>query len=139
MIESADYYSMVKSSNQTIIDKQKGVHAKEVKLAIQHLLNKVKKLNLVPSTGPSGLSRPSLSGRTSAPRQFKNNKFLLPYGTRYINNELPMGVELDQYMFILEPEPGIFYLNSQNHMCFNALMTFLLLPLNICFIFSWKD
>ncbi|CAI9275848.1 unnamed protein product [Lactuca saligna] len=70
-----------------------------VKLAIQQLLNKVKKLNLVPSAGPS---RPSSSGRTSAPRQSNNTKFLIPYGTWYINNELPVGVEPVQYLLISE-------------------------------------
>ena len=80
---------------QGIIDKHKGVHAQEVKLAINHLLNKVMKLNFVPSVGPSsiGQSRPPTSGRTSAPRQSKNTKFLLPYKTQYINSELPVGVE----------------------------------------------
>ncbi|CAI9290131.1 unnamed protein product [Lactuca saligna] len=43
---------------QEIIEKNKGIHPREVKLAIHQLLNKVKKLNLVPSTGPS---RPSTS------------------------------------------------------------------------------
>ncbi|CAI9266031.1 unnamed protein product [Lactuca saligna] len=76
-----------------IIGKHKGIHAQVVKLAIQKLLNKVKKLNLVPSVGPS---RPSTSGRTVTPR----------------------GVEPIQHMFIREPEHGIFYLDSQNRMCF---------------------
>ncbi|CAI9272071.1 unnamed protein product [Lactuca saligna] len=35
---------------QEIIDKHKGIHAQEVKLAIQQLLSKVKKLNLVSSS-----------------------------------------------------------------------------------------
>ncbi|CAI9272198.1 unnamed protein product [Lactuca saligna] len=69
----------------------------------------------MPSSGPS---RSSPSGRTGAPRQSKNTKFLLTYGTRYINNKLLVGVEPIQYMFILEPEYGIFYLDSHNQICF---------------------
>ncbi|CAI9285229.1 unnamed protein product [Lactuca saligna] len=57
----------------------------EVKLVIQQLLNKVKKLNLVSSVGRS---RPASSRRTSAPKQSKNTKFLLPYGMRHINDLL---------------------------------------------------
>ncbi|CAI9282794.1 unnamed protein product [Lactuca saligna] len=67
---------------------------------------------------PVGPSRPSSSGRTGAPRQSKNTKFMLPYGTRYINNDLPLDVEPVQYMFIREPKHVIFFLESQNHMCF---------------------
>ncbi|CAI9296761.1 unnamed protein product [Lactuca saligna] len=105
---------------QGINDKHKGVHAQEVKLVIQQLLNKVKKLNLVPSVGPSsaGQSIPSSSGRTRAPRKYKNTMCLLPYKTQYINNELPMGVELVQYTFSPEPEHGIFSLDRLNHMCY---------------------
>ncbi|CAI9285240.1 unnamed protein product [Lactuca saligna] len=52
-----------------IIDQHKGVHAQEVKLAVQHLLNKLKKLNLVPSVGLSASSyRLASSGRTGAPK-----------------------------------------------------------------------
>lgn len=50
---------------QELIDKHKDIHPREVKLAIHQLLNKVKKLNLVPSTSPP---RPSISGRTGAPK-----------------------------------------------------------------------
>ncbi|CAI9300651.1 unnamed protein product [Lactuca saligna] len=100
---------------QEIINKHKGSHAQEVTLAIQQLLNKVKKLNRVPSLGPS---RPSTPGRPCAPRQSNNTKFLLLYGTRYINNKLPTGVEPIQYMFIRELEHSIFYLDGQNYMCF---------------------
>ncbi|CAI9260052.1 unnamed protein product [Lactuca saligna] len=102
-----------------IINKYKSVHAQEVKLEIQQLLNKVKKPNLVPSTGPlASSSRSASSGRTDAPQHSKTTRFLLPYGTRYINDELPIGVEPIQYMFIPKPEHGIFYLNSQNQICF---------------------
>lgn len=38
---------------QDIIDKHKGIHAQEVKLALQQLISKVNKLNLVPSAGSS--------------------------------------------------------------------------------------
>ncbi|CAI9293938.1 unnamed protein product [Lactuca saligna] len=100
---------------QQSIDKNKGIHAQEMELAIQQLLIKVKKLNLVSLVGPS---RPSYSTRIGAPKQSKITMFLLPYGTRYINNKLPTGVEPVQYMFIREPEHGIFYLYSQHHMCF---------------------
>ena len=48
----------------------------------------------------------------------KCTKFLLPYGTPYINNKLPVGVELFQHLLIWEPKHGILYLDSQNQMCF---------------------
>ncbi|CAI9276066.1 unnamed protein product [Lactuca saligna] len=74
---------------QEIIYKQIGVQSQEVKLAIQHLINKVKKLNLMPSVGPS---QPSTSERTGKPRFSKYTKFLLSYGTPYINNKLSIGL-----------------------------------------------
>ncbi|CAI9279423.1 unnamed protein product [Lactuca saligna] len=86
---------------QEILNKLKGIHALEVKLAIQQLLIKVKKLNLVPS---ADLSRPSSSRRTGSPRQSKNTKFLPPYGTRYIKKELSVGLnhfELERGYWVL--------------------------------------
>ncbi|CAI9286295.1 unnamed protein product [Lactuca saligna] len=80
-----------------------------VKLAIRQLLNEVKKLNLMSLAGPS---KPSTSGRTRAPRRSKYTKFILPYGTHYMNNELLVGIEPIQHMFIREPEHGIFYIDS---------------------------
>ncbi|CAI9283742.1 unnamed protein product [Lactuca saligna] len=94
---------------QEIIDLHNGIHAHELKLAISKLLNKVKKLHLVLSAGPS---TPSSSGRTYAPRESYNTKFLLPYVTWYINNELPGDVEPVRYMLIPEPEHGILYHDS---------------------------
>ncbi|CAI9267623.1 unnamed protein product [Lactuca saligna] len=44
-----------------IINKKKGVHAQEVKLAILHVFNKVEKLNLVLSAAPSASSSISTS------------------------------------------------------------------------------
>ncbi|CAI9280263.1 unnamed protein product [Lactuca saligna] len=115
---------------QEIISKHKGIHAQEVKLAIETLINKVKKLNLVPSVGPS---QPSTSERTSKPKISKSTKFLLPYGTRYINNKKSVGIEPIQHMFIWELEHGIFYLASQNQMCFQHIEDLLDAPIEHLF------
>ncbi|CAI9296816.1 unnamed protein product [Lactuca saligna] len=66
-----------------INDKYKGIHDQEVKLEIHQLLNKVKKLNIVPSVGPlASSSRSASPGRTVTPYQSKNTTFILPYRTR---------------------------------------------------------
>ncbi|CAI9263500.1 unnamed protein product [Lactuca saligna] len=116
-----------------IIDKHKGIHAQEVTLAIPQLLNNVKKLSLLPLVG---LFRPSSLGRTGAPRQSKNTNFLLLYDIRYIHNEFLAGVKPVQYMFSLEIEHGIIYLDT---CAFKELMIFLLPPLKGWFIFAWRD
>lgn len=82
---------------QEIISIHKGVHAQEVKWAIQHLINKVKNLTLVPSSRPS---QQSTLERTSKPKMSKYTKFILPYGTPYINNKQLEGMEPIQHMFI---------------------------------------
>lgn len=63
-------------------------------------------------------SQPSTSERASKPKISKYTNFLLPHGSPYINNKLLVGVEPVQHMFTREPEHGIFYLDSQNHICF---------------------
>lgn len=88
-----------------------------MKLAIQQLLNKVKKLNVMPL---AGLSRSSTSGRIGTPIMSSYTKFLLLYGTRYNNKMLVVGVEPVQHMFIREPKHGIFYIDSPNNMCFQC-------------------
>lgn len=70
-----------------IIGKHKGIRAQEVKLALQHLINKVKNLNLVPSVG---YSQQSSSSTTPKPRMTRHTKYFLLFGTLYINNKLPI-------------------------------------------------
>lgn len=50
----------------------------------------------------------------------KYTKFLISYGTRYINNKLHVGVEPIQHMLIQEPKHGIFYFDSHNQMFFQC-------------------
>ncbi|CAI9283974.1 unnamed protein product [Lactuca saligna] len=88
---------------------------KEVKLTLQQLISKVKNLNLVPFVGSS---QQSSSTTTPNPRMSIHTKYLLPFHTIYINNKLPLGVELIKCIFIWEPVHDILYLASQNHMCF---------------------
>ncbi|CAI9290142.1 unnamed protein product [Lactuca saligna] len=93
------------------------IHAKEVKLELQQLINKFKKLNLVPLAGSS---QAFTTDKTCKPKTFEFSKYLLPFGIVYINKKLPMGVEPIHHMFIWEPEHGIFHLNNQNQMCFQC-------------------
>lgn len=102
---------------QDIITKHKGIHTEELKLALQQMINKLKRLNLVPSVGPS---QPFTSTTTPKQRKSKKFKFLLPFGTVYTNKRFPVSVESIQHLIIREPEHDILYLDEQNHMCFEC-------------------
>ncbi|CAI9292107.1 unnamed protein product [Lactuca saligna] len=88
-----------------------------MKLELQQLITKAKKLNLVPS---ADLKLPFLIKHVS-PKCPKFTKLLLPFGIVYINNKLLVGVEPIQHVFIWEPKHGIFYLDNQNQMCFQRI------------------
>lgn len=102
---------------QNIIATHKGIHAQELKVALNQLIEKCQRLKLIPA--PSSKS-PSAGTSSAAPRRSKSKHipFLLPYGTRYINNTLPAGVEPVQYKFIRQPEHGMFYMDANFQMCF---------------------
>ncbi|CAI9279872.1 unnamed protein product [Lactuca saligna] len=59
------------------------------------------------------LVKPSTSGKTGASRRSIYTKFLLPYGTRYINNERLVGIKSIQHMFMQEPEHGLHHIELE--------------------------
>ena len=73
-----------------IIKNHKGIHAQELKLTLDILINKVKGLDLVLAEKHK---TPSTSASTSRSRKSTNVDFLLPFGTKYINNSLLVGVD----------------------------------------------
>ena len=92
---------------QNIIATHKGIHAQELKVALNRLIEKCQRLKLIPAP-PS--KTPSAGTSSAAPRRSKSKHipFLLPYGTRYINNTLPVGVEPVQYVPV-HPTPRAWY------------------------------
>ena len=100
---------------QSIIENHKGIHAEELKLALKSLIEKIKKLDLVLADKDK---RPSTSSSAPKSSRTPHSVFLYPYGTRYIDNSLPAGVEPVQHFFIRSPEHGIFYMDSNHQMCF---------------------
>ena len=105
----------------SIVSKHKSKAAAEVKIAIETLIDKVRRLGLIPSEDKpkrrSSSSAIASSSRSVNPSKPDPCQLLLPYGTRIINNSLPAGVEPVQHKFIPEPEHGIFYFDG-NRMCF---------------------
>ncbi|KAL4590854.1 hypothetical protein LXL04_003798 [Taraxacum kok-saghyz] len=102
---------------QEIIVTHQGIHALELKVALNQLIEKCQRLKLIPA--PQSKT-PSAGTSSAAPRRSKSKHipFLLPYGTRYINNTPPTGVEPVQYKFIRFPEHGMFYMDANFQMCF---------------------
>ena len=104
-----------------IVSKHKSKAAAEVNIAIETLIDKVRKLGLIPTEDKpkhrSLTSAITSSSRSENPSQPDPCQLLLPYGTRIINNSLPAGVEPLQHKFIPEPEHEIFYFDG-NRMCF---------------------
>ncbi|KAL4586416.1 hypothetical protein LXL04_011052 [Taraxacum kok-saghyz] len=102
---------------KNIIATHQGINAKELKIALNQLIENCQRLKLIPAAP----AKPSSAGTSSvAPKRSKSKhiSFLLPYGTRYINNKLPAGVEPVQYLFIRQPEHGMFYMDANFQMCF---------------------
>ena len=102
---------------QDIIANHKSIHAQELKVALSHLIEKCQRLKLILA---APVKNPSAGTSSAAPRKSKTNHrpFLLPHGTKYINNTLPAGVEPVQYLFIRSPEHGMFYMDANHQMCF---------------------
>ena len=102
---------------QEIIATHKSIHAQELKVVPSELIAKCQRLKLI-SAPP--VKDPSACTSSVAPKKSKVNHrpYLLPYGTKYINNKLPTGVEPIQLLFIRSPEHGMFYMDANHQMCF---------------------
>lgn len=98
-----------------IIKSHKGIHAQELKLAIILMINEIRNLNLVPIPDASSMPIASFSARSG--RRSQHSRFLLPYGTTYINNSLPVNVECIQHFFIKEPGHGLLCIDNNDHIC----------------------
>ena len=102
---------------QDIIASHKSIHAQELKVALSQLIQKCQRLKLISFPPVKDLS---VGTSSAAPKKSKTNHrpFLLPCGTKYINNTLPAGVEPVQHVFIRSPEHGMFYMDANHQMCF---------------------
>lgn len=80
------------------------------------MINKPRNLNLFPHLCDAHLSFAPEYSRVR--RKSKHDKFLLPYGTVYIKNTLPMVVVFLQHIFIRELEHGIFHVDNNDHKFF---------------------
>jgi hypothetical protein len=101
--------------------KQTSALSSELMLALQMLIKKVQRLELVPSTPQPQRDQASSSVRSRVRRSgyhAEEEVFVLDFGSKEINNSLPMGVDPIQHLFITEPEHGIFYLDKNHRMCF---------------------
>lgn len=90
-----------------------------MRFVLERLITKVKSLDLVPNTSTKPFSSSMVA---SVPRKRTPNNiiFILLYDTMVINNSVPMGVDLLQYMFIHQPKHNIFYIDESQHMCFQC-------------------
>ncbi|KAL4584255.1 hypothetical protein LXL04_008851 [Taraxacum kok-saghyz] len=99
------------------IEKQKGKNAVELREALNRLITKVKGLGLI--AADKAVKYPSsASVRAPATGRIHDVNCLLPFGTVYINNTLPVGVHPVQHLHITHPEQGMFYMDGGNQMCF---------------------
>lgn len=105
---------------QPIIKNQKGIQAHELKISFILMINKVRNLNLVPLPDASLVLTVPFSTRSG--RRSKHSRYLLPYGTVYTNNTLPADVVCVQDPCITEPERGLFFVNNEDHMCFQRFV-----------------
>lgn len=102
-----------------LINKQKGKYVEELRLILERLITKANDLDLVPKTSDKPSSS-STSASLSRKKTFKGVTFLLPYGTKFIDNSLPVGVHPLQHMFIIQPKHDILYMDESKRMCFQC-------------------
>ena len=99
------------------IEKQKGKNAVELREALNRLITKVKGLGLI--AADKAVKYPSSASVRAPPTgRIHDVNCLLPFGTVYINNTLPVGVHPVQHLHITHPEQGMFYMDGGNQMCF---------------------
>ncbi|KAL4573531.1 hypothetical protein LXL04_020341 [Taraxacum kok-saghyz] len=101
---------------QDIIASHKGLHALELKLALNSLIEKVQGLKLVRADKNKMLSTSSAAPK---PSRSTYTDFLYPLDTKYIHNSPPAGVEPDQHLFIRSLEHSMFYMDSNHQICFH--------------------
>lgn len=102
-----------------LVNKKKGKYDEEVRLVLYRLITKVKGLNLVPKTSTK-TSSSSISALVPRKRISHGVRFLLPYGTKVIEDSFLVVVDRIQYLFIHEPEHGIFYMDESHRIYFKC-------------------
>ena len=99
----------------------KRIHSQELNLALNLLINKVKRLGLVPDdVNIESSSAPKRRRRKSS----YYVQFLLSLGTSLLNNIPPAGVQAIPRLFIREPVHEIFIRMGRDKCAFNALRIF---------------
>ncbi|CAI9280910.1 unnamed protein product [Lactuca saligna] len=94
-----------------LVKKQKGKYTKELRLVLEKLIKKVKGLDSVLKT-PTKPSSNSGFALVHGKRASLNVKFLLPYGTKVIDNYLPININPIQNTLIHKHGHGIFYMDE---------------------------